>query len=100
MKIKGFLLVAAVLFPLNIYAEDKPTTQEMFNKLDTNKDGYISQKEAKADKNLSKDWSKVDSDKKGKIDESQFSAFEESREPSDMPSESPAQPSEESAPMK
>jgi len=92
MNKKGFLIVAAVLFPLSIYAADNPTsqdtTQEMFNKLDSNHDGYISQQEAKADKKLTDDWSQVDKNKNGEIDESEFSAFEESQQPQQMPKSS------------
>lgn len=86
MNKKSFLIVAAVLFPLSIYAGEKSAAQETFNKLDQNQDGYISQNEAKADKRLSDDWSKADTNKDGKIEKSEFSAFEESMESGGMPS--------------
>lgn len=87
MKSKEILIVVAVaLLPLSAYAaEYSSTTQEKFNQLDTNHDGYISQDEAKADSQLSQDWSRADSNNNGKIEESEFSAFEEEMEPGGMP---------------
>lgn len=88
MKSKEILIVAAVaLLPLSVYAADYTSaTKAKFNKLDTNHDGYISQEEAKADSHLSQNWSTADPNNNGKIDESEFSAFEEEMEPGSMPS--------------
>lgn len=90
MKLKGILIVAAVaVLPLSAYAaEYTSATQEKFNKLDTNQDGYISQDEAKADSHLSQNWNAADPNNNGKINESEFSAFEEEMEPGGMPSKS------------
>ncbi len=79
MKTNGILLaVAVVLLPLSANAEGySATTQEKFNKLDTNHDGYISQAEAKSHAQLMQKWSTTDANKDGKIEESEFSAFEE-----------------------
>ena len=93
MKIRSFLIVAAVMFPLSIYAGDKSTTQDSFNKLDKDKDGYISQQEAKSDKRLSDQWDTADADSDGKLEMSEFSAFETGKAttftPKDDPEESP-----------
>ena len=89
MKLKGILSVALALIPLSLYAaEYMSAAQEKFKSLDTNHDGYISQTEAKADSLLSQDWSRADVNKNGKIEESEFSAFEESMEPGGVPPKS------------
>jgi len=49
---------------------------EMFKKLDTNHDGMIDKKEAKADKALAKDFKKIA--KKGKLDQENFNKWQES----------------------
>jgi hypothetical protein len=91
MKPKAILIVAAItLLPLGLHAADyMSATQKKFNQLDTNHDGYISKDEAKADSMLSEEWSKVDPTNKGKIDESEFSAFEEEMEPGGVPAKNP-----------
>ena len=88
MKFKVILiLVGLVLLPLSVAAADySPATHERFMRLDTNHDGYISQDEAKADSQLSQEWKTVDTNNTGKIDESEFSAFEEDMEPGGIPS--------------
>jgi len=84
MKLKEIMLVAAVVLPLvpvGVSAAGNQTTdQDMFNKLDTNHDGYISQDEARSDRDLAKDWKSADTNKDGKLDESEFSAFEEEQD--------------------
>lgn len=79
----GLLIAAAVIFPLSACAEgDTPdvlgseSTEQSFKSLDTNNDGYISQKEAKADPMLSKQWDAADANSDGKVEKSEFSAFE------------------------
>jgi Ca2+-binding EF-hand superfamily protein len=82
MNKKDFLIIAVLtLLPLGAYAAQSDTTRENFNKLDANQDGYISQQEAQADKQLTDDWSKADKNQDGQIDISEFSAFEESLPP-------------------
>jgi Ca2+-binding EF-hand superfamily protein len=87
MKLKDVLIVALIaLFPLAVSAgEMQSTYKETFKKLDTNKDGYISKDEAMADKELSKDWSHADKNSDGKVEESEFSAFEENMKSGEMP---------------
>lgn len=82
MKIKDILIVAVFVFlPLSVSAaEHEGTTKAMFNKLDKNHDGYISKDESKADQDLSMNWSSADKNKDGKVEESEFSAFEEDRD--------------------
>jgi Ca2+-binding EF-hand superfamily protein len=90
MNKKDFLiaLVAVISFPLGAFAAGtEPSTQENFKQLDVNHDGVISQQEAQADKQLTKDWSKADTNKDGQIDESEFSAFEESLPPTNVESD-------------
>jgi len=97
MKIRSFLIVAAVMFPLSIYAGDKSTTQDSFNKLDKDKDGYISQQEAKGDKKLLEQWDVVDADANGQLEMSEFSAFETGKAAAFTPPE-PDDPSMGAAP--
>lgn len=94
MKSKKILIatVLAVL-PMSVYAASDVTSapQEKFISLDVNQDGYISRGEAMVDKNLSNHWVRVDINEDGKLEESEFSAFEEEMAP---PSDSltPAKP--------
>lgn len=62
---------------LSIAAEEEQAVQvKTFDELDTNHDGYISKTESKAYKELNAEWSKADTDKNGKLDVTEFSAFE------------------------
>lgn len=47
-----------------------------FGTLDANQDGTLSADEAASDLELSKNWSAIDTDENGVIDEAEFSAFE------------------------
>jgi Ca2+-binding EF-hand superfamily protein len=49
-----------------------------FEQLDADSDGYISKEEAKADTSINRNWTKADKDKNGRLDTSEFSAFEAS----------------------
>lgn len=84
MKLKDVLIVAVVaLVPFAVFAAgnqgqgNQLSAQEKFKNLDTNHDGYVSKEEAMSSKRLSQDWSKADTNKDGKLEESEFSAFEE-----------------------
>jgi Ca2+-binding EF-hand superfamily protein len=87
MKLKEVLIIATItLLPFAASAgEMQSTYKETFKKLDTNNDGYISKDEAMADKELSKDWSNADKNRDGKLEESEFSAFEENMRSGEMP---------------
>jgi hypothetical protein len=79
MKLKEIMLVAVIaLVPVGVSAAgSKSSDQAMFNKLDTNHDGYISKDEARSNKELTEDWKRADRNRDDKLDESEFSAFEE-----------------------
>jgi hypothetical protein len=47
-----------------------------FGALDANQDGSLSAEEAASDPELSSNWSVIDSDENGVIDQAEFSAFE------------------------
>jgi hypothetical protein len=47
-----------------------------FENVDGNADGYISQSEAQVRKDLQDNWKTIDKDSDGKLDISEFSAFE------------------------
>lgn len=100
MKINNFLIVAAVVFPLSISAGEKSASQESFNKLDKDKNGYISQQEAKANKELTSQWDSVDADANGKLEMSEFSAFEAGKAAGFTPADISEDPGLGAAPMK
>jgi Ca2+-binding EF-hand superfamily protein len=60
-----------------------------FSTLDANQDGALSAEEAASDLELSKNWSVIDADENGVIDQAEFSAFEATQG-----AESPEQPME------
>lgn len=49
---------------------------ETFTKLDSDKDGMVSKKEASKNKDLTSKWDTLDSNKDGKLDQGEFAAFE------------------------
>jgi hypothetical protein len=49
---------------------------DVFTKLDSDKDGMVSKKEASKNKNLTAKWDTLDTNKDGKLDQGEFSAFE------------------------
>lgn len=68
-------LFASLMLTTALYAggEMRPD----FGTLDTNQDGSLSADEAASDTELSKNWSEIDRDENGVIDQAEFSAFEE-----------------------
>lgn len=69
-SIKGLVLGLGVITVLS--AEEVKT----FEELDADSDGYISKNEAKAQKSIEQNWAKADKDMNGRLDISEFSAFE------------------------
>ncbi|MEN8179929.1 MAG: EF-hand domain-containing protein [Pseudomonadota bacterium] len=51
-------------------------SENQFNKLDADADGYISAEEAAAHEGLQKGWQGTDANMDGKVDAAEFSAFE------------------------
>lgn len=49
---------------------------ETFTKLDSDKDGMVSKKEASKNKDLASKWDTLDTNKDGKLDQGEFAAFE------------------------
>lgn len=47
-----------------------------FTKLDSDKDGMVSKKEASKNKGLTAKWDTLDTNKDGKLDQGEFAAFE------------------------
>ena len=104
---KGILVAVAVMFPLGVYAEGDtpdvlgaPTSQEMFKSLDTNKDGYINSQEATADAKLADRWAIADHNGDGKVEETEFSAFEAGTVPGKTPLGIPDKPTVGGTPAK
>lgn len=71
---KFFGLSGLLLLATFTVAEGQQATG--FDKLDKNQDGVLSAAEASDSKNLSTQWTNVDSDGSGSIDRAEFSAFE------------------------
>lgn len=57
------------------------TSNDVFIKLDTDKDGVVSKKEASKNKALASKWDTLDTNKDGKLDQGEFAAFEASDAP-------------------
>lgn len=53
------------------------TQEERFRNIDGDQDGYITRKEAENHQRLTNNWEKADANADGKLDASEFSAFEE-----------------------
>jgi hypothetical protein len=49
---------------------------DTFTKLDADKDGMVSKKEASKNKDLAAKWDTLDANKDGKLDQGEFAAFE------------------------
>jgi len=49
---------------------------DVFTKLDADKDGMVSKKEASKNKDLTAKWDTLDANKDGKLDQGEFAAFE------------------------
>ena len=74
MKLLSFAAIGTIALTFSLSAEEiKPTT---FSTMDKNGDGYISIVEAAGNEELVRDWAKYDLDADGKIEVSEFSAFE------------------------
>jgi hypothetical protein len=58
-----------------------------FGTLDMNQDGSLSVEEAASDPELSRNWSDIDKDENGVIDQAEFSAFEGMSGTSEQPAE-------------
>lgn len=82
LALLGTLLLSAPLFA------GEGTTVD-FGSLDLNKDGSLSVEEAASSPELSSNWSTIDSDENGVIDQAEFSAFESMQEggSSDQPTD-------------
>ncbi len=53
------------------------TQEQLFRNIDSDQDGYVTRKEAENHQRLTKNWEKADTNSDGKLDASEFSAFEE-----------------------
>ncbi|MBI5463276.1 MAG: hypothetical protein HY941_13925 [Gammaproteobacteria bacterium] len=74
-KNRLFIMLASLLFSAAAVGAGASST-DVFNRLDTNKDGQLNAVEASEDDGLSSKWTEVDQDQNGVIDRAEFSAFE------------------------
>jgi len=58
------------------------TAPSVFTKLDSDKNGMVSKKEAAKNKDLASKWDTLDINKDGNLDQGEFAAFETSATPS------------------
>ena len=76
MKAVYLIASAAVMLSLGLSAEEM-AGQATFQQLDRDNDGYVSIIEAIGQNELLKQWSNVDTDTDGRLEMTEFSAFEE-----------------------
>ena len=69
----SFLLTTLFFVAFSAFAEDMPRT---FDELDGDGNGYLNQEEASKRSDLASKWNDADKNSDGKIDISEFSAFE------------------------
>ena len=68
--------IAGIVLGLGMITALSAEEVKTFEELDANSDGYISKDEAMAQKSIERNWAKADKDKNGRLDISEFSAFE------------------------
>lgn len=68
--------IAGLVFGVGVITALSAEEVKTFDDLDVNSDGYISKDEAMAQKSIERNWTKADKDKNGRLDISEFSAFE------------------------
>ena len=76
MKFYQFFLFVVVFFT---YSSLNAGEMQKFGDIDENADGFISQTEANDHDKIKTNWKAADMDKNGKLDRSEFSAFESSK---------------------
>lgn len=69
-------IVTGLVLGLGVATALSADEVKTFEELDIDTNGYISKDEAKAQKSIDDNWAKADADKDGRIDVSEFSAFE------------------------
>lgn len=69
-------IVTGLVLGLGVVTALSAEEVKTFEDLDIDTNGYISKGEAMAEKSIDRNWAKVDTDKDGRIDVSEFSAFE------------------------
>ena len=67
--------------------DDSPSSADIpgFGTLDVNRDGYLSKDEADRNDRISENWQQVDANEDGRIDRSEFAAFEVQESPASTP---------------
>ncbi|MCW8902135.1 MULTISPECIES: hypothetical protein [Sedimenticola] len=81
VKLLGFSVIT--MLSAATYAADMNTVQ--FESLDQNQDGQLTAEEAARDATVSENWTTIDKDANGAIDQAEFSAFESMMDKGDKP---------------
>lgn len=78
MNIKNVVCIALALVLLVITASvSAGDTGKRFNMLDTNNDGFLTQKELSSSKAVAARWNELDANKDGKIEPAEFAALDQ-----------------------
>ena len=76
MKTLVSISVPLLFYALTVLAANSLPYSATFNDVDSNGDGYLNKAEAIERGDLARQWSKIDKDQDGKIDLSEFTAYE------------------------
>lgn len=76
------------------YGADADAFEYGFNDIDRDKDGFISQEEAREHESLVEEWESADANRDGKVSEAEFSAFEDETEPMEKEKSAPSEDAE------
>ena len=77
------LALAAAFVPFIAVAGEAQPEGSLFKTLDTDMNGSISAEEAANNEMLTKEWSKLDADNSGGLEEAEFARFEEMQKPAE-----------------
>ena len=76
MKAVSLLAITALVFPIVLFAGADNDRKSEFKAMDRNQDGYVTIIEAEGKLDLLRQWADVDGNSDGKLEMSEFSAFE------------------------
>ena len=74
----GLAVAQTAPTPSTAPASAPATSPSAFTKLDSDKNGMVSKKEASKNKDLASKWDALDTNKDGNLDQGEFAAFETS----------------------
>ena len=80
-------LLSGTALAIGSYGEAIPKTDAAvrFDRLDKDKDGYLTREELDGQRSINAEFPRLDSNGDGKLDDSEFSVFEEAGDPQSSP---------------